>query len=232
MTRNQLSFQENLETNRHNLATESENYRSNLAHERETHRANLAQEAETFRANRAREDETHRQNREVNAINRYANTTSRMQAQTSRLSAYNQNAYWQGQLANQRRQAQASLIQAKAALTQASNTGRYQTAMSTAALSQADTAALQARQRYSLGMQELSEAARRNDLTYDVALQNAATNRANIVNQERMINQNIIESRVRTQYVPLNAFTNMVNAASGVIRSTSQLVQGGISYGK
>lgn len=51
MTRNQLAYQQNLETQRANLAKESENYRSNVAREQEAHRAAVAQEQETRRHN-------------------------------------------------------------------------------------------------------------------------------------------------------------------------------------
>lgn len=52
-----------LESQRHNIASESETARSNLAREQEIHRSNLANEAEINRANLAREFETQRHNK-------------------------------------------------------------------------------------------------------------------------------------------------------------------------
>nr|AVX53396.1 putative ORF1 [Marmot picobirnavirus] len=64
-----LSAQQNVETNRANLAKESltreqniETARSNLAKEFETNRSNVAKEKETNRANVAKETELHRHN--------------------------------------------------------------------------------------------------------------------------------------------------------------------------
>lgn len=55
MTRNQLTYHANLETERANKAKEYENIRSNLAKEKETNRSNLVREAETQRTNQANE---------------------------------------------------------------------------------------------------------------------------------------------------------------------------------
>lgn len=62
MTRNQLEYHANRETERANIARERENYRSNLAKETELNRSNLAKEYqarkeldETIRANKTRE---------------------------------------------------------------------------------------------------------------------------------------------------------------------------------
>lgn len=62
MTRNQVYYQQNVETNRSNLAREYETHRSNVANEMETMRANMAREAETYRSNVAREGESNRSN--------------------------------------------------------------------------------------------------------------------------------------------------------------------------
>lgn len=51
MTRNQLQFQQNLETARANRAMERENQRSNIAREKENTRSNLAKERENVRHN-------------------------------------------------------------------------------------------------------------------------------------------------------------------------------------
>lgn len=55
MTRNQIEFWRNVETNRSNVAQEQETRRSNLARELETNRSNLANEKETNRHNLATE---------------------------------------------------------------------------------------------------------------------------------------------------------------------------------
>lgn len=55
MTRNQLTYQANLETARANFEKERENKRSNMAREAETNRSNLVKEAETERSNRKNE---------------------------------------------------------------------------------------------------------------------------------------------------------------------------------
>lgn len=97
MTRNQVAYQNYLETSRANRASEEqrrnelqetkrsnvaresenirsnlekerENYRANTAREGETHRSNLANELESQRANRAREAENYRSNRANEAI--------------------------------------------------------------------------------------------------------------------------------------------------------------------
>lgn len=62
MTNNQLQYWRNVETNRNNLAVETETHRSNLAREVETNRANMAKEAENYRSNKAREVELNRHN--------------------------------------------------------------------------------------------------------------------------------------------------------------------------
>lgn len=62
MTKNQLQYHANLETQRHNLATEQETKRSNLAEETENYRSNLAREQENFRSNTAKELENNRHN--------------------------------------------------------------------------------------------------------------------------------------------------------------------------
>lgn len=79
MTRNQIEFQRNVETNRSNLVNETETNRANVAKEglqkeqnEETKRSNLAREAETQRSNLARETETSRSNRAQEALG-YAN---------------------------------------------------------------------------------------------------------------------------------------------------------------
>lgn len=55
MTRNQLMYHSNLETERSNRARELETHRSNIATEVETRRSNLAKESETYRSNVANE---------------------------------------------------------------------------------------------------------------------------------------------------------------------------------
>lgn len=62
MTRNQLLYQQNVETKRSNQARETETNRSNLANETENKRWHQATEAETERSNKAREAETQRSN--------------------------------------------------------------------------------------------------------------------------------------------------------------------------
>lgn len=69
MTKNEISYQQNLESKRHNLRVEEENERSNRAQEQlsasalaESIRHNQASEAETQRSNLARELETNRHN--------------------------------------------------------------------------------------------------------------------------------------------------------------------------
>lgn len=69
MTRNQILYQQNVETNRSNLANENltrlrdaETQRSHYANEAETKRSNLAREFETNRHNVVSENETHRSN--------------------------------------------------------------------------------------------------------------------------------------------------------------------------
>lgn len=69
MTRNEILYQQNLETNRANVAKETEAHRSNVANETETNRANVARETETHRANTASEWETARANRAKEAEN-------------------------------------------------------------------------------------------------------------------------------------------------------------------
>lgn len=70
MTRNQLTYHQNLETIRSNKAREEETRRHNLREENETNRSNVAKEftnkyvaQETARSNQAREQETERHNR-------------------------------------------------------------------------------------------------------------------------------------------------------------------------
>lgn len=58
MTRNQIAYQQNLETQRSNLANESLRYKEL----QETGRHNVVTEAESERSNRARENETNRHN--------------------------------------------------------------------------------------------------------------------------------------------------------------------------
>lgn len=65
MTRNEILYQQNVETERSNRARETETNRSNLANERENERSHLANEQETARSNRAREAETTRHNVET-----------------------------------------------------------------------------------------------------------------------------------------------------------------------
>lgn len=62
MTRNQIAYQQTVETNRANVARETETHRANLVNEAETARANKAREAETARSNIAKEAETNRSN--------------------------------------------------------------------------------------------------------------------------------------------------------------------------
>lgn len=69
MTRNEISYQQNVESKRHNLRVEEETQRANLAAEElnrqglaESARHNRAVEAETNRSNLAREIETNRHN--------------------------------------------------------------------------------------------------------------------------------------------------------------------------
>lgn len=75
MTANQIAYQRNLETNRSNLAQESENKRHNLRTEdlgiknlSEQQRHNYATEMEANRSNLAREMETTRSNRAKEAL--------------------------------------------------------------------------------------------------------------------------------------------------------------------
>lgn len=70
MTRNQIEYQRNVETQRSNQAQEAlkgreleETQRSNKAREAENYRSNTAKEAENYRSNYARERETSRSNR-------------------------------------------------------------------------------------------------------------------------------------------------------------------------
>ena len=63
-----LTFQNYLETQRSNLARETETHRSNVAQETETHRSNAAREEETHRSNVAREIETRRSNQANESI--------------------------------------------------------------------------------------------------------------------------------------------------------------------
>lgn len=84
MTRNQLVYQQNLETARSNRERERETNRSNVANETETHRSNTARETETNRHNVVTEVETERHNRRgedidqqnaiSNSVNAAANT--------------------------------------------------------------------------------------------------------------------------------------------------------------
>lgn len=60
MTKNQLQYWQNVETQRSNLARETETNRNNMAVESETHRANLAREVEAHRANVSNEIEMNR----------------------------------------------------------------------------------------------------------------------------------------------------------------------------
>lgn len=62
MTKNQILYQQHLETKRSNLVNEEETARSNRAREAETYRHNYATEVETNRSNLAREFETNRHN--------------------------------------------------------------------------------------------------------------------------------------------------------------------------
>lgn len=73
MTKNELLYQQNLETNRSNLAREVETNRANVANETETNRANLAREAETYRSNVAKEWENLRSNKAKEAETNRAN---------------------------------------------------------------------------------------------------------------------------------------------------------------
>lgn len=75
VTLNQIKYQELLETNRSNVARETETNRANLAGEAlrerelaETNRHNVVTEQETYRSNLAREFETRRHNSETEDI--------------------------------------------------------------------------------------------------------------------------------------------------------------------
>lgn len=66
MTKNQIEYWKNVETNRNNVAVETETNRSNLAREAETRRSNMVREQETNRSNLANENIA-RQNSYLNA---------------------------------------------------------------------------------------------------------------------------------------------------------------------
>lgn len=70
MTRNQIMYQQNVETKRSNLANELESNRHNVATETETNRSNVAREQETNRSNLAKELETNRHNLATEGIGR------------------------------------------------------------------------------------------------------------------------------------------------------------------
>lgn len=78
----QLQRDQNTETKRANLARETETHRANVANETETNRANLARETETNRANLAREEETNRSNLANELLKAQANS---IQASGNRL---------------------------------------------------------------------------------------------------------------------------------------------------
>lgn len=63
MTKNQLTFQSNLELARANRAREYETARSNQANEAESVRSHKADEAERYRSNQAKEGENLRHNK-------------------------------------------------------------------------------------------------------------------------------------------------------------------------
>lgn len=80
MTRNQILYQQHVETSRANRAGEAltasrdrETARSNLAKEFETNRANVARETETNRSNLAKEGEAHRSNLANEMLKRQSN---------------------------------------------------------------------------------------------------------------------------------------------------------------
>lgn len=70
MTKNQIAYQNLLETGRSNRAREFETNRNNVATETETNRANVARERETNRANQAQERLTAERNAEQARGNR------------------------------------------------------------------------------------------------------------------------------------------------------------------
>lgn len=112
MANENLKKEQNVETARHNVRTESvafgelevkrgtldETIRSNVAREKETNRSNIAREAETYRSNIARERETHRSNTANESIaletlgeNRRANKAREFENQRSNIAKENEN---------------------------------------------------------------------------------------------------------------------------------------------
>lgn len=76
MTRNQILYQQNVETKRANVARETETNRSNVVNERENERSHRAVEAETARHNQAYEQETQRSNLAKELENNRHNVTT------------------------------------------------------------------------------------------------------------------------------------------------------------
>lgn len=103
MTRNEILYQQNLETNRSNVAREIETARANRAGEAETARANQAREAETERSNRAKESQAwaslQEQHRHATVTERQADRT---QQEAERSNRAKESISW-GQLGEQRR---------------------------------------------------------------------------------------------------------------------------------
>lgn len=134
MTGNQIQYQRNVETERHNRVTEDEQKRSNLANERETYRHNYATEvigtntlAETKRHNLATESnqlmslfETTRHNKVMeqnDAVKATASMVSSnaalMNAQANTLQAYTEATYAGTKAYATKRQAEASYLKAQ-----------------------------------------------------------------------------------------------------------------------
>lgn len=224
MTHNQLTYQQNIEMARHNVAGERETYRSNVAREAETHRSNVAREAETYRSNVVNEQELQRHNRASEGINRHLANTQRMNARTQRLSMYNQQQRWQAQTLNEQRMTNIQSQLAKSQIRQQyenvytqRSQQRLNAAQSSAVLSQADTAALRARNEYGVQTRGLSETSRHNMASETINRMNAVTARENQISQRDLNTQYIRESQVRTSLAPLNTLVNALGAFARLV---------------
>lgn len=215
MTGNQIAYANLVESNRHNVVTESETNRHNVVSENETARHNYATEFETNRHNVITENETQRHNISTEELDWFnANEGARHNRASENLGWFNAKEGARHNKVSENigiAQAVASSQQAQAALANAS-----------ASAEQARVAGVNAQTR----QDELSETRRNNTIrwlnestTAEAAKTNAETNRIRVDSENRRRSAQTILDTVNTiNSIYTGNLNALINAFGAVTR--------------